>query len=409
MAMVQRNLPSAEADRSTMKTLFPQMAPHDKRWVAIELRLSGRCVLFVAAYFLTAELLSHPVNAECLRQIGLYKDFLKAPLILAADWQNTPAQAAECAAFLRLGLQIVLPKGGDFSCRTGRFIDYFAVSPELEGLVSSDLCFRAPCATHLGVQLRLRCDFDEVKFWKLWRPAALPISTAEFDQVAWSQAGVVAKTRLADRKLSCPGICGKPPVGDFPVTVAPRGLRKQQVDFSRNFAEICFRIELYYLIVAAVPKARWKMFLGRCQFPRYTLAPALPKHPLESKFACLACSLWVSVRQSLATLRTALGKLAPCSPFAMPAGPRHALGKLSHWRDFWVEPPSTVEEPYDPDSLAPDHKLDLSLAFRALLVDTLPLAASALDGAIVAVDAQKRQGLCKESPLPPVQFQSMVA
>ena len=71
-----------------------------------------------------AELLSHPIKAECLRQIGLYKDFLKAPLILAADFQNTPAQAAECAAFLRLGLEIVLPSGGDFSCRTGRLSNY---------------------------------------------------------------------------------------------------------------------------------------------------------------------------------------------------------------------------------------------------------------------------------------------
>ena len=103
MVMVQRNVPSAEADRSTMKTLFPSMGLGDKRWAASELRFCGRSVLFVAAYFLTAELLSHPTNAECLRQIGLYKDFLKAPLTLAADWQNTPAQAAECAVFLRLG------------------------------------------------------------------------------------------------------------------------------------------------------------------------------------------------------------------------------------------------------------------------------------------------------------------
>ena len=114
MAMVQRNLPSAEADRSTMKALFPGMAPCDRRWAAIELRLRGRCVFFVAAYFLTAELLSHPVNEECLRQIGLYKDFLNAPLLLAADWQNIPAPAVECPAFLRLGLRVVLPKGGRF-------------------------------------------------------------------------------------------------------------------------------------------------------------------------------------------------------------------------------------------------------------------------------------------------------
>ena len=62
-----------------------------------------------------------------------------------------------------------------------------------------------------------------------------------------------------------------------------------------------------------------------------------------------------------------------------------------------MEAPAADDEPYDPDALAPDHKLDLALAFRAVLSDTLPLAATALDGAVVAADAQKTKAFAKRS------------
>ena len=298
MALVHKPLASNATEPMFLQTLFPAMLPEDFRWTSVDFRLKQRTLTFIACYFFDGLDLSSKQNQNILRQLSLFIGSLSSPVIIAADWQNTPEQLLSNPLFKHMQLEVVIPQGSSWSCRSGRMIDFFAVPPSIRKLVlDSFFSSNSPFASHRGICLDLAGTFNEVVCWQLARPKPLPPMTGAFWNNLWALACLNA-VRLAEG-FGLAGVGGRPRLDSLPDTVAPPNLREHQLQLSRDYAQVSLQIECYHLLAAEVPKRDWKPYLGRGQFPKPVLRKALPKTPrqtdMHAKFAAcgrLLNKLW---------------------------------------------------------------------------------------------------------------------
>ena len=142
-------------------------------WSAIVIRTQGVSYLFVAAYLIhtigvTGE------NLRRLRSIATCAMQLQLPFIIAADWNMTPAQLCASGYVSSLGADVRVVEGLDYTCNTGRNLDYIIVSKEFSSAVRSvKPSQNTPWRTHRGLEIEVSKRPREIHVRKLCVPKPL--------------------------------------------------------------------------------------------------------------------------------------------------------------------------------------------------------------------------------------------
>ena len=165
MILVKKGLWAQPVDPEVLEALFPGKSQHEFRWVACEVRCHEASLLVICVYFWSGQPINSEDNWEIVRQLVCLTGFFRLPVVLFADWQNTPAQVAQAGAFDLLRLQAVMPTGAEFTCNAGskRMLDYFAISADLSGAnLGSDVQTAVPWKTHFAVSLGLKVEVAQI-------------------------------------------------------------------------------------------------------------------------------------------------------------------------------------------------------------------------------------------------------
>ena len=171
--------------------------------------------------------------------------------------------------------------------------------------------------------------------WILFSPQPFPPIEGAFNPVVWDHARHLAAKRLSSKRLPVPGSLGTPMVNIFPESVAPQEHKELQVFASQFSALVSLSIEIYTLLVARVPRAKWRRHIGRGQFPQVKLQSVMPRKPALSKYDCPACCLWATLCHSLATLVWHAGRVASDAvpEDSLPKSVVNTVLKLKGWRE----------------------------------------------------------------------------
>ena len=181
MLLVKRSLPSMALDQEVFGEVCPGDGP--RRWSAATLRVKGMSVLFVVVYFCTGEAVDSPGNLALFGELEVLCNFFRLPVVLAADFENTPELVERSGWPARMGLTIVKPQGLPYTCTSGskRLIDFFLLSDALVPLIASCCVHKAPWSTHLCVALALNMHVKGLLSKQLIVPKPLPPFPEFFD------------------------------------------------------------------------------------------------------------------------------------------------------------------------------------------------------------------------------------
>ena len=254
-----------------------------QRWCAGVLRLRGCSLLLVEAYFVTRLPLTHPRNQAIMRQISCLVGLLCLPVVLAADWQNTPQQVEDSGWLQTLRMEMVVPIGEGTCTQAGRMIDFFAVSSSIRSLVvASWIEQRVPWRPHFAAMLEMVAKPLSVQGWTPMLPRSLAIDTflvnhgkQTFQGDVWtrclSQAGQAASAMYEEDSIE------------------------------HSFATTGAAIENYVFAVAGLPAQ--KGCLGGGTAMRYSWRPVVRWAPSVSRHACVHCEFWSLCATHLQVLR----------------------------------------------------------------------------------------------------------
>ena len=97
------------------------------------------------------------LNITKMRQILNFLLGDSRPFIISADWNMPPCQLSSSASgwLKQLDASIVVPKGTEASCSSGRLLDYCVISNSLMQAIEVDFVYSLPWGTHLGVNVQI--------------------------------------------------------------------------------------------------------------------------------------------------------------------------------------------------------------------------------------------------------------
>ena len=223
-------------------------------WVAVIARVKGLTVCFVFAYFLSGAEHSSE-NISRFKQILKLKRVLGLPMVLTADFNQTPSQITECQWRQMFGGFIQAPEC-DFTCSagTGRILDFCLVSFELRGLLKVST-IRGPWKPHLGLILEILRNPCQVRVLKVWAPSPLPC-LRELRKTGRMHNPEPGKT---EEKIPFT----EPEIQWIPSEAGPAILTNAAV--ASSLANWSKKLEINILNRARIPKQSQKQSLGRCK------------------------------------------------------------------------------------------------------------------------------------------------
>ena len=269
LTMLRKSALTLPIEDKILDNIAPLGGELGRRFAATTTRLKACTVLLVTVYLVTGQPLDSPQNTAILGRLCLLLRLLALPAICMGDFQNTPVQMQESGWLARLRLSAAVPQGMPYTCKQGkkRMLDYFLVSPELEGQIrANEVVVDVPWAVHFGIQLELDMRVGEavVRAPRVLRQ--LPPFLADFCQDAWNKAGKEATVRAAKLPKQFKQLLNSKGglEGSLPPTVAPPELREEQLGLSVRLAHASLQMEIYALISADVPKGDGQVY---CEMP----------------------------------------------------------------------------------------------------------------------------------------------
>ena len=125
-------------------------------WSAIQIRLRGVTILFIALYLTCGAGVSGP-NARKLREVMELTIAAGFPFLIMADWNMKPSQLQESRWLQKIGGQVCLPRGVGHTCSTGSLLDYAVVGNGMQAaLLDLRPVLAVPWKSHVGLRACVR-------------------------------------------------------------------------------------------------------------------------------------------------------------------------------------------------------------------------------------------------------------
>jgi len=282
-------------------------------WAAAFVRIGGLEVAFVAMYLRPGD--SEEENLLVLEEVSTFLGLLKAPFVVAADWNQVPVVVEESGWPRSVGGVLLTAPDLEATCNQGegRILDYLCVSSCLAGLLEVRADSRSPWSPHAGlcIDLALAADSHYVKM-QLMPKAIVPAAGPCWPWEAYRAR--VPTEELVNSPIQYPVAVG---ASEHGLTVA--------------YLSLSWAFEEYLLDLAAEPLSSRSRFRGRGAPPVFAWKPVIgPSRPgavYEEPRLCFWSSLLFRLREAVRCKRGA----QPETTVKWLAG---AAGRLQH---HWLE------------------------------------------------------------------------
>ena len=266
------------------------------QWVAAEIRCRGMSYLQICSY-LDCGTKRGAANWAQIQQICSLIFCYGIPFVWVGDFNMTPENIRLSGILQLVNATIAVPDCAT-TCSLGNdIIDFMIHSTKLTPLISKLTLVPTPMKPHYAFEWSIAARPRDVKVRKLVKPRELPLDifgqkwknlTENKAAHLWSIANMQASLMLCQSANNNGGIAilGQP--SDL-IMSDPKYLvhMTQHVLAGESLALAALTIEL---LVCSVAQVEPKSYIGRSQFQKFVIAPAVQQTLIESRFSSPAAN-----------------------------------------------------------------------------------------------------------------------